>query len=60
MAELISTFNELTEITESTVIHDKVNILLCLLTVDQLNDVVMFKAFHNGDFALEVRKKFTR
>ena len=35
------------------------NIFLGLLTIDELNDMIMFKTFHNGDFALEVLKEFT-
>jgi hypothetical protein len=34
------------------------NVFLCLLTIDELDDVIMFETFHDCDFAFEVREEF--
>lgn len=49
---MISSFDKLTQIAKGTIIHDEVNVVLCLLTIDELNDMIMFETFHNGDFTL--------
>jgi hypothetical protein len=36
------------------------DILLGLLTIDELNNVIVLETFHDGDFTLEVLEEFTR
>jgi hypothetical protein len=34
------------------------DVLFCLLTIDELYDMIMFEAFHDCDFAFEVGEEF--
>lgn len=35
-------------------------VVLGLLTIDELNNVIVFETFHNGDFTLEVLEELAR
>jgi len=34
------------------------DVLFCLLTIDELDDMIMFETFHYRDFTFEVLKEF--